>query len=374
MQQNIVVAIYALMMLMVSAPIAALEKPPIVLASSNALTGPAASLGKKLNLGAQLYFDKINQQGGIFGRKIELRSLDDGYEPYKTFSNTQKFIEDRDVFALFNFVGTPTSSAIMPLLQKHQIPYITPFTGADFLRTPVSQNIINLRASYQQEAASQIDYLINTVKRKKIALMVQADEFGLAVEEGYLKELQRYGLKPVVTTRYRRNTEDIELSLDIMQNYDIDAVAFVGTYRPLAHFINLAAQQNFNPFYVSVSFISSKDLFKWIKVPASVLVTEVFPEPSSCQLAACKQFIVDAKQAAIDSIDQVTFEGYLNAILFTEVAKRCKDKLSQTCFIAELNQFKGNLLGFEVAFSEDDHQGHEKIYHTLSNTQSKRGS
>ena len=153
----------------------------IKLGTSNALSGPASSLGNDLNEGALIYFKRLNKNGGINGTPIALINLDDGYEPKKTVLNTKKLI-DQQVLALFGYVGTPTSHAIMPMLKKSKIPYLMPFTGADFLRTPIHDNIFSLRASYYQEGKAQIEYLINVKEFKKIALVIQADEFGLTAQ------------------------------------------------------------------------------------------------------------------------------------------------------------------------------------------------
>ena len=159
---------------------------PILLASSSALSGPTAKLGTRLNQGAQAYFDRINSSGGIYGCQILLEIVDDGYEPFKTLKNTQKFLKGNNVFALFNYVGTPTTSVVFPLVKNKPLPFLMPFTGAEFLRKPVTSNIFNLRASYYQEVEAQIDYLVKEEKITKVGLLIQADEFGVAVEEGYI--------------------------------------------------------------------------------------------------------------------------------------------------------------------------------------------
>ena len=85
----------------------------VVIGQSVPLTGPAQELGIEMQLGAKLYFDHINSQGGVNGRKIKLLTLDDGYEPDRATANTKQLIEKDDVFALFGYVGTPTSLAAL---------------------------------------------------------------------------------------------------------------------------------------------------------------------------------------------------------------------------------------------------------------------
>lgn len=338
------------------------NKQPIFLASSSALSGPTAKLGTRLNQGAQAYFDRINSSGGIYGRQILLEIVDDGYEPFKTLKNTQKFIKDNNVFALFNYVGTPTVSVVFPLIKNKPLPFLMPFTGAEFLRKPVTKNIFNLRASYYQEVEAQIDYLVKEEKITKIGLLIQADEFGNTVEEGYINSLNGYGIEPVVTTRYRRNTRDIDLALSVLKRNNVEAIAFVGTYEPFAELINTAATQKFTPFFTTVSFISSHDLFSRIKQKSRILVSEVMPEPETCTLSLCQQFISDMNKAGKHYTDQVQFEGYLNAYLFVEVAKQCGESLSQMCFLNKMKIFSYDFGGITANFSPDNHQGLNNVY------------
>jgi branched-chain amino acid transport system substrate-binding protein len=338
------------------------NKQSIFLASSSALSGPTAKLGTRLNQGSQAYFDKINSSGGIYGRQILLEIVDDGYEPFKTLKNTQRFLKNKKVFALFNYVGTPTTSVIFPLISNKPLPFLMPFTGATFLREPVTENVFNLRASYYQEIDEQLNHLINKEKITRIGLLIQADAFGITAEKSYRNIMKKYDIEPVVTTRYRRNTEDIELALSILKNKNIEAVAFVGTYEPFAELINRAAAQQFTPFFTAVSFISSHDLFSKITQKSRVLITEVLPEPETCLLKICQQFINDMRNAGKGYTDQVQFEGYLNAYLFVEVAKQCGDNLTQSCFLNKMKNFNYDFGGITVSFSPDNHQGLNNIY------------
>ncbi len=339
--------------------------PDIILASSSPLSGPAAQLGIKLNQGANIYFDHINKLGGIANRKIKLISLDDGYEPYKTLINTQILLKRDDIFGFFNYVGTPTVRVVLPLIKQSELPFLTPFTGAEFLRAPVVKTTYNLRASYYQEAQAQIDYLVNIVKTKKIGLLIQADAFGATVEQGYLIAMKKYGIEPIVTTRFRRNTNDISLALSILKSKEVEAVSFVGTYEPFAQLINTAHKQNFSPFFTTVSFISSDELFIRIKQPSNILVTEVLPQLENCILSICQQFKADMASSDIFVFDQVQFEGYLNAYLFVEVIRYCSDKITPQCFLNKIKNIQLNLAGLDVRFSEHNHQGLNQVYLNL---------
>ena len=123
-----------------------------MLGQSAALSGPAAALGTQFRQGALLHFERLNAKGGVNGRQIELQSLDDGYEPDRCAENTQKLIED-GVFALFGYIGTPTSLAALPLATQAKTPFFAPFTGAEALRAPFNRYAFHVRASYFDETA-----------------------------------------------------------------------------------------------------------------------------------------------------------------------------------------------------------------------------
>lgn len=154
--------------------------------------------------------------------------------------------------------------------------------------------------------------------------------------------MQPYALKPVEVARFKRNTQDIKDALKRLKASGAEAICLVGTYKPLAHFINLAAQQNYNPQFTSVSFVSSEELFSRIAQPSRILVTEVMPTANGCLEEWCKRFISLMKKAGVDKPSRVHLEGYANAYLFYNAAKGC-GKLTNDCLLLELKKAKEKL-------------------------------
>ena len=142
----------------------------IVIGQSCALKGPTKVLGQSLRRGALSYFKHVNENGGIWGRYIRLVTYDDGYEPKACVDNTEKLIEQDKAFLLFGYVGTPTSKAVLPIVTEKKVPFFAPFTGAEFLRTPVNPYIFNLRASYFQETEAMVDKLLTERSIKRISV------------------------------------------------------------------------------------------------------------------------------------------------------------------------------------------------------------
>ncbi len=308
---------------------AAIAKDTLKLGMSAALSGPARHIGSDLHFGADTYFSRYSQ-----GR-IELKVLDDGYEPARTVSNTRLLLFNHQVDALFSYMGTPTSYAIMPLIQAERVPLLTPFTGAEFLRTNNNPLIFNMRTSYFAEAEQQITHLLEK-NHKRIALLIQADEFGLSAEEGLLKALKEKQRVPLMTARFRRNTDDITHALEASYSVKADAICMVGTYEPLAAFINQANEKGYHPQYTSMSFVSSSALYELIKNPARIFVSEVVPAPNECELAICQRFTSDMKARGVDTPNRVQLEGYLNAYAFDKASQSCTTKNIRECIVPAL--------------------------------------
>ncbi len=340
----------------------------IVLGSSTALSGPTRDIGQSLTQGSLAYFKRLNESGGIQGRMVKLISLDDGYEPRRTVSNTRKLIKVEKVFSLFNYAGTPTTYAALPMIIKYNIPCIMLYSGADFLRNPVMPNVFTLRASFNQEAQAQIDYLVKKLSYKNIAIVVQTDEFGLNAQRAINTLLSEHNINPIITTRFKRNTHDVEKILIKLMEKPVEAVIFIGTYKPFTNLINLAYQQKFRPVFSGFS-ISGKSVFSRLKHPSRVITSEVMPDPEQCSWQLCQQFLTDMKKAGINKTNRVQLEGYLNAFVFSQVAKKCPAKLTTQCLLQKLENFSFQDNDLDISYSADNHQGLKKAYLSFSDAE-----
>jgi len=181
----------------------------IRIGSCNALSGPASFLGLQMVIGARAYFSLVNDQGGVNGRKLELESKDDGYEPNNAASCWES-LQKADVFATAFFVGTPTALKYIPLADATHTPLVGLFTGAQALIDPVHRTIFNIRASYFDETREQVDGLWGHLGVRKIALLYQNDAFGAAVLEGVNRALAKYHSAPVALGTFEHNTLAVE--------------------------------------------------------------------------------------------------------------------------------------------------------------------
>src|SRR5205807_5450905 len=172
-------------------------KDKIVFGQVAALEGPAQALGQGMRQGLLAAFGEANRAGGIAGRRLELKSADDSYEPQKMIDAMKKMIGEEKVFAIIGTVGTPTANAGQPIATQAKVPFIGPFTGAEFLRNPFNRYIVNIRGSYFQETEAWIEHLTTDLGITKIAILYQDDTFGLAGLNGVKKAMSKRNISLV---------------------------------------------------------------------------------------------------------------------------------------------------------------------------------
>jgi ABC-type branched-subunit amino acid transport system substrate-binding protein len=252
----------------------------IVFGQVAALTGPAQDLGQGMRQGIVAAFAAANRDNGVFGRTLKLVSRDDGYEPEKTVEETKAILNEDKVFALVGAVGTPTSKAGQPIARDAKVPFIGPFTGAEFLRNPYNRYVVNVRASYFEETEAWIDHLTKDLGISKIAILYQDDAFGLAGLDGVQQAMARRNMTLVASGSFRRNTTAVKSALLDIMKAQPEAVVTVAPYKPVAGFIKLAHQVQMNAVFVAISFVGSDSLAQELgKEGAGVIVSQVVPSP-----------------------------------------------------------------------------------------------
>jgi branched-chain amino acid transport system substrate-binding protein len=332
-----------------------------------ALTGPAQDLGQGMRQGLLAAFDEANRHGGIAGRTLELKSLDDGYEPEKTVDATQKIISDDKVFALVGAVGTPTSKAGQPIATAAQVPFIGPFTGAEFLRNPYNRYVVNVRASYFQETEAWIDHLTKDLGITKIAILYQDDAFGLAGLEGVQRALAKRNLTLVASGTFKRNTTAVKSALlDIMKGQP-EAVVTVAPYQPVAEFIKLAHQVKMDALFVAISFVGSNSLAQELGPEgAGVIISQVVPSPWDASLP-----VVASYQSALAADDAnakpgfVSLEGYLVGRLVVEALKRVDGEPTREKLLNAIAAAPFDLGGVTLSYGPAKNQGSDQVFFTI---------
>ena len=328
----------------------------IVLGQSAAFSGPAAQLGIQLNMGAKIFFNALNASGGVNGSTVELRTLDDGYEPDRCKANTEKFIKD-DVFALLGYVGTPTCLAALPQVVDSKIPFFGPFTGAEALREPFHKSVFHLRASYYDETALIVRQL-TALGLKKIAVFYQNDAYGKAGLEGVTRALKAQDLAPVALGTVERNTVNVAQAVKDIAAKMPDAVVQIGAYKSCAAFIREARKAGYGGTFFNVSFVGTQALADELgKEARGIVVSQVMPFPFSTTTAISREYLEAVRKSGGEAQPNYSsMEGYLAAKVLTEGLKRAARNPSREQLISALETIhNGNFGGFSVEFGPKDH-------------------
>ncbi len=337
------------------------------------LSGPSAELGQQIKSGVELSFGEANRAGGVNGAAIELKALDDGYEPARTISNMKVLLADSRVVGIVGNVGTPTAVAALPLVIDAHIPFYGALTGAGVLRkNPPDRVVFNVRASYAEEIGAMIDVLVNRahLSPSEIAFFTQRDAYGDAGFAAGLRGLVGNGFESdtlLRQVRYIRNTVAVEDAVaDIAESANPPrAIIMVGTYAPSAKFIRLLTELEIRPLFFNVSFVGTEALAHQIAdLDVPVIVTQVVPDYNGSAPAASAYRLALGSSG---SASYISFEGYIAGRLLTDALRRMPSVGSRADVVAALEHL-GNAdvgLGAPAKLSVEEHQALHQIWVTV---------
>lgn len=340
----------------------------IVFGESAAFSGPAEALGLGMREGILAAFNETNKAGGVHGRKLTLISYDDGYEPDRAIANTNRLIKNDKVFALIGEVGTPTSQAAQPIATEARVPFIGPLTGAGFLRNPALGNVVNVRASYDQETETWIERLTQDLDISRIAILYQNDGFGKAGLSGVEKAMDKRDLKLVAQGTYERNTVAVEAAVEAIVKGNPEAVVMVGAYKPCAAFIKQASASGLKARFVNISFVGTNALAKELGNDGNgVIVTQVVPFPEDTSIPLVAQY-----QKALRSDNPnakfgfVSLEGYMVGQLVVQSLSKMNGPVTRDGLLATIEKVGSfNLGGVTLSYGPNDNQGMDRVFLTV---------
>ena len=329
-----------------------------MLGQSAPTTGPAAQLGIQMHHGVKLYLDQFNAQGGVGGRNVEVRLLDDGYEPDRCKANTERFLKD-DMFGLIGYVGTPTCLAALPLINQARIPFFGPFTGAQALREPLSRWVFHVRASYYDETALIVSQL-TSLGLDKIAVFRQNDSYGQAGLDGVQRALAAKKMSPVAVGTVERNSVDVAAAVKAIVAKAPNAVVQISAYKSCAAFVREARKAGYGGSFYNVSFVGSQALADELgKAGRGVMITQVMPHPFSTTTGIAREYLEAVKRDGNQQPPNYSaMEGYVAARVFTEGLRRGGRSPTRESLVASLESLQRlDLGGFTVGFGPNKHAG-----------------
>jgi len=310
----------------------------IRLGMSAPFSGNKSDLGNEMYMGANAYFQYINNNGGVYGRFIKLLTRDNRYEPELAIKNANNFIKEDKIFAFFATVGTPTSKAILPIALKHDIPFLGAFSGAEFLRAYHNPLVLNTRVSYKEEAEKLIQYFVNNKKCTRIAVFYQNDSFGRSGLRGVRAALNKRNLKIIAEGSYKRNTLSVGNALYEISLSRPEVIILIGTTMPVAQFIKRARLNkkiNKNVKFATLSFVNPKLLLKTLKFNSkNIIFSQIVPSPwASKKKQVVKYRELMHKYYPNKDFSFISLEGYFAAKMVVQLFKDVGKNFTKSDFI-----------------------------------------
>jgi branched-chain amino acid transport system substrate-binding protein len=338
----------------------------ILLGQAAVFSGPAAQLGIQMRNGIKAYLDAVNQKGGVHGRRIELVSEDDRYEPSVAPTASKKLIEEHKVFALLGYVGTPTGVAHLPVTTQAKVPLVGMFTGAEALRAPFNRYVFHVRASYYDETEKIVEQVLST-GGKRIAVFYQNDAYGEAGRKGTEIALTKRSLKIHANGTVERNTLKVEDAVKTINAAEPDAIVMVGAYAACAEFIKQMRKAGSGATFYNVSFVGSKALADALGQDGSgVAISQVVPFPWGTAVPVVKEYQQLSAKAGFTDYNFSAMEGFLTAKVMVEALRRAGKNPTREGLVDALERMQDvDLGGFYVNYSPKNHAGSKFVDLTI---------
>ncbi|WP_316181116.1 ABC transporter substrate-binding protein [Bradyrhizobium sp. SZCCHNRI1009] len=339
-------------------------------------SGIRKETGRQMRQGIEAAFARTNDAGGVNGRMLRLVAADDGYDPNRTLAAMTQLYDKEQVFGFIGNVGTANSQVAIPYALERRTLFFAPNTGAAVVRRdPPDRYVFNYRASYAEETAALVRYLIRMkrVSPKQIAVFTQQDPFGDDGYTGVAKAYRQLNIGDTVTRiNYPRATMDVEEAVNQVKAHKpgLKAIIMVATDRAAAKFIEKTRDAVPGLIYANVSAVGSTSLATELKLLGprftnGVIVTQGVPAVSGYSSLVLDYKNALAKYAPGEGPDYTSLEGYIAATILIQALKQT-NPLDTERLIDTLESMRSLDLGLgtTLAFGRAEHQASHKIWGT----------
>ncbi|MFZ6756828.1 ABC transporter substrate-binding protein [Undibacterium sp. Ji50W] len=337
----------------------------ILIGQTVGLTGQIAGPVKEMNAGAAAYISQVNKAGGVNGRKIELRILDDKFDPAIAAANAETLVKKEHVFVLFQSRGTPHTQAILPVLAANKIPLIAPSTGAAVFHTPVNHYLFNVRAKYQDEVKKAVEQF-STIGLKDIGIVHVDDTFGGDGLAGFTAAMSIFKLQPSIIAKYDRAKPDVAKAVDEAMKSPARALVIVGSATTVSEIIRGLRAKGSAIQIMTLSNNASQSFIDSLGPAAiGVMVSQIMPAPHLVSSILGQEFKAIAKEHGVTA-SYAAMEGFVSAKVLVEGLRRSGKTLTREGLVRALESMhKVDLGGVTVTYSERDHSGSEFVELTM---------
>ncbi len=327
-------------------------------------TGPAALWGAVAR-GTGCYFEMLNAEGGIHGRKITYFLRDDGYMPPRTKAIAKELVEDKEVFGFASGVGTAPGMAVKKYLHKNKVAWVGPATGSSHWAFPPTDYLFAVYPLYIDEAGILVNYAVKQMGKKRIAFFYQNDDYGKEGLAGAEYALEKLGMKLVASVSVEPLDTDLSSHCMKLKKAKPDCVIMWVLPKHGAIILQTAAKMGFKPQWMTTSTLSdtpimykiSKGLFK------DVIFTSFGEAPDSQSALMKKYREAHKKFAPKDRWGIFFYAGFIFAEPMVEGLKRAGRDLTIENFVKAMESIKGYKgIGPEINYGPGQRQGTRSVF------------
>jgi branched-chain amino acid transport system substrate-binding protein len=324
----------------------------VVVGAGLDLTGAVANWGVNIKAGMEAVFSRVNDAGGIHGRKIKLIAYDHVYQPPKAVANAKRLVERDKVFLMMGHLGTPTTKAVMGYLEEKKVPNVFPATLASLWTTSGKWHVGDL-ATYADQTGLIIDYLVKERKIRKIASFYQDDEYGL---DGHLagkaRLKQQYDLTYAAEVDYKRADIDFSSQAAKLKESGAQAVILQAVYREPPRLAEQCHAIGYSPLFIGPSpIVLDKTIELGGKHVEGLMGVEVYPLPTDPG-AFMDLYRADMKKYFPGlALDTTNLYGYQKAALFVEAMQRAGRNLTRDSLLKAIESIKDWDPGWGMKYS-----------------------
>lgn len=340
----------------------------IVFGQSCDLEGPYKEFGNNFKDGATAYLTKVNDAGGIKGKKIRLISYNDNSDSGLALKNTERLIEVDKVFALFGYAGvTSTYSNIVPFIQKANIPFFAPVSGSESLRTPLVKQIFCLRAGFNEEANAMISRLVEK-GLKRIGIVYEENETGVSAFESARKVMEKKAVPVSFIANISSDFKNIDEAIQSATTNNPDAIIIAASSRVASEFVSRIKAKKTESLLIAFSFADGDTMGKQLlNKGLGVIVNQVVPFPNYLKIPVIAEYTkLSEKYTPKAEPSFAGVEGFIAAKALCKILEDAEGAtLTREAFYkAAETQDDTDIGGFTFTFSPKERAGSKFVYLT----------
>lgn len=325
-------------------------------------SGPNGAYGLDMKMVISAYFRQINDAGGVHGRRLELRALDDGYETDRALANTRALIKQEKVFALLASYGSsPTTAAMNEVFGVAKVPLVGAISGAESIRqsprdNPNNRYLFNVRASYANETEAIVNQLVSLGFRN-IAVLYQNDGFGKSGLDGVVTALGKHNQAPSAVATVERNSVEVSQAVQTIAKTNPQAVIMVTLYKPTAAFVRAMRKAGQTPQFMTLSPVGADLLVQELGDEArGIGISQVMPYPWNDTTALVHEY-----QKLLGKNGKYSYygvEAYAMAKVLVDALRKAGKDLTREKLVVTLESMQNHDLGgYRVSYSANDRLG-----------------